>query len=69
VGSEAVVETGLDFAILGIGATGAIFENAKLQQLFPDNGNAAVAGTFLMAVNLVLSALVIVARKNVYGTR
>lgn len=67
--SQVAAETGLDLAILSIGATGAVFENARLIQMFKNDGNAMLAGIGVMALNLLFSAFVIVLRKRIYETK
>ena len=63
-GTELTVEAALDMCILSIGATAAIFENPRLQELF--NGSASeIIGT-LIALNFLLSAGVIALRRSIY---
>jgi disulfide bond formation protein DsbB len=58
-------------AILSIGATGAIFGDSHLVHLFvnSDADNSGVAGISLIAINLMLSALIIVCRQKIYAKK
>lgn len=55
-----LVETAQDLAILGLGATGAIFDNVKVEQAF--GANSALLAISVIAVNLIFSAIIVFMR-------
>jgi hypothetical protein len=59
-GWDVLVETAQDLAILSLGATGAIFDNARVEQAF--GPNSALLAISVIAVNLIFSALIVFAR-------
>jgi hypothetical protein len=63
---DIAVETALNFAILGIGATGAIFENDTINQVFKEH--SAVVGITVVGVNFLLASFVVLIRRFIFGT-
>jgi hypothetical protein len=61
---DIAVDTALDLAILGIGATGAIFENAALEQAFP--GHTVEVGIAVVAVDFLFTSLILLIRRYVF---
>jgi hypothetical protein len=61
---DIAIETALDLAILGIGATGAIFENQIIAKVFGEH--AAVVGISVVGINLFLAALIVLIRRFVF---
>jgi hypothetical protein len=59
-GWDVLVETALDLTILSLGATGAIFDNSKVSQVF--GPNAALVAILVIAVNLIFSSIIVMAR-------
>lgn len=59
---DLAIETGLDLAILSIGATGALFENPKLLAAFGDQN--VLVGIGVVAVNLVLSSFLVLLKRR-----
>jgi hypothetical protein len=59
-GWDVLVETALDLTILSLGATGAIFDNQRVEQAF--GPNSALVAIAMIAVNLVFSAVIVMAR-------
>jgi hypothetical protein len=59
-GWDVLVETALDLTILSLGATGAIFDNQRVEQAF--GSNSALVAIAMIAVNLVFSAIIVMAR-------
>jgi len=59
-GWDVLAETAQDLTILGLGATGAIFDNARVEQSF--GSNSAAVAIAIIAVNLIFSALIVLAR-------
>jgi len=60
IGWDVLVETAQDLAILSLGATGAIFDNSRVEQAF--GSNSALMAIGLVGVELVLSAIIVFAR-------
>jgi hypothetical protein len=60
VGWDVLVETAQDLAILSLGATGAIFDNSRVEQAF--GSNSALMAIGLVGVELILSAIIVFAR-------
>lgn len=60
VGWDILVETAQDLAILSLGATGAIFDNSKVESAF--GPNSALVAIGLVAIELILSAIIVFAR-------
>ena len=52
IGWDVLVETAQDLAILSLGATGAIFDNSRVEQAF--GSNSALMAIGLVGVELVL---------------
>jgi hypothetical protein len=61
---DIALETALDLAVLGIGATGSIFENETIAKAF--GGHAAVVGIAVIGVNFLLSSVIVLVRRFVY---
>jgi hypothetical protein len=61
---DIALETALDLAVLGIGATGSIFENETIAKAF--GGHAAVVGIAVIGVNFLLSSVIVLIRRFVY---
>ena len=59
-GWDVLVETALDLTILSLGATGAIFDNQRVEQAF--GSNSALVAISMIAVNLIISAVIVMAR-------
>ncbi|HEX4378455.1 MAG TPA: hypothetical protein VH022_00340 [Candidatus Acidoferrum sp.] len=59
-GWDVLVETALDLTILSLGATGAIFDNLRVEQAF--GSNSALVAIAMIAVNLIFSAIIVMAR-------
>jgi hypothetical protein len=62
-GWDVLAETAQDLAILSLGATGAIFDNAQVEGAF--GSNSALVAISVIAVNLVFSAMIVFARSRV----
>ena len=62
-GWDLLVETAQDLTILSLGATGAIFDNARVEQAF--GSNSALVAISVIAVNLVFSSVIVFARSLV----
>jgi len=62
-GWDLLGEAALDFAILGLGATGSVFDNPKMSQAFP-GANATLAAISVIAVNLVFAAVIVFIRAS-----
>jgi hypothetical protein len=62
-GWDVLAETALDLTILSLGAAGAVFDNPRVEQAFGSN-SAEVAIT-MIAVNLILSAIIVLVRARV----
>jgi len=58
-------ETALDFAVLGIGATGAIFENETITSAF--GHHSAVIGIAVIGGNFLLSSAIMFIRRYVFS--
>jgi hypothetical protein len=61
---DIALETALDLAVLGIGATGSIFENDAIARAF--GTHAAVVGIAVVGINFLLSSLIVLIRRFVY---
>ncbi len=59
-GWDVLVETAQDLTILSLGATGAIFDNARVEQAF--GSNSALVAIGVIAINLIFSAVIVFAR-------
>jgi hypothetical protein len=59
-GWDVLVETALDLSILSLGATGAIFDNQRVEQAF--GSNSALVAIAMIAVTLVFAAVIVMAR-------
>ena len=59
-GWDVLVETALDLTILSLGATGAIFDNQRVEQAF--GSNSALVAIAMIAVSLIFSAIIVMAR-------
>jgi|SRR5215469_3828488 len=59
-------ETALDFAVLGIGATGAIFENPTITKVYGEH--SAIVGIAVVGVNFFLTSLIVVIRRYIFHT-
>jgi hypothetical protein len=59
-GWDVLAETAQDLAILSLGATGAVFDNPRVEQAF--ESHAALVALGLMAANLIFSAIVVYMR-------
>jgi hypothetical protein len=59
-GWDVLVETALDLTILSLGATGAIFDNQRVEQAF--GSNSALVAISMIAVNLIISSVIVMAR-------
>src|SRR5580704_3007254 len=59
-GWENLLETALDLTILSLGATGAIFDNAKVAQTFGQN--SALLAVTVIAVDLIAGAILVLIR-------
>ena len=66
-GWDVFAETALDLTILSLGATGAVFDNPRVEQAFGTN-SAEVAMT-MIAIYLILSALIVLLRARVVRSR
>jgi len=53
-----------DFAILGIGATGAIFENEAISKVFKEH--SAVVGISVVGVNFLLTSFIVLIRRYIF---
>ena len=60
VGWDILVETAQDLAILSLGATGAIFDNSKVESAF--GPNSALVAIGLVAIELIFSSIIVFAR-------
>jgi hypothetical protein len=56
-GWDVLVEAAQDLAILSLGATGAVFDNARVEQAF--GANSALVAITLVAVELIFSAIIV----------
>lgn len=63
LGWDILVETAQDLAILSLGATGAIFDNARVEQAF--GSNSALLVISLIAIELIFSSIIVFARAKV----
>jgi hypothetical protein len=63
---DVAIETALDLAILGIGATAAIFENPILVQVFKEH--AAEVGIAIVAIDLLFAAFIVLIRRYIFPT-
>jgi hypothetical protein len=61
-GWDILVETAQDLAILSLGATGAIFDNAQVEHAF--GPNSALLAISVVAVDLIFSAIIVFARSR-----
>ena len=61
---DIALETALDLAVLGIGATGSIFENDTIAKAF--GIHAAVVGIAVVGINFLLSSVIVLIRRFVY---
>jgi hypothetical protein len=61
---DIALETALDFAVLGIGATGSIFENDMIGKAFGEH--AAVVGIAVVGVNFLLTSIIVLIRRYVF---
>jgi hypothetical protein len=61
---DIAVETALDLAILGIGATAAIFENPTIVAAFKEH--AAEVGIGVVAIDLLFSSLIVLIRRDIF---
>jgi hypothetical protein len=59
-GWDLLAEVALDFAILGLGATGAVFDNSKVGDYF--GVNAATLAISIVAVSLLLAVIIVAVR-------
>lgn len=65
---DIAIETALDLAILGIGATAAIFENQTIAKVFGEH--AAGVGIGVVGINFLFASLIVLIRRFVFtGTR
>jgi hypothetical protein len=62
---DIALETALDFAVLGIGATGAIFENETISKAFEQH--SAVVGIAVVGVNFLLTSFIVLIRRYIFG--
>jgi hypothetical protein len=62
-GWDVLVETAQDLTILSLGATGAIFDNARVEQAF--GSNSALVAISVIAVNLIFSSVIVFARSRI----
>jgi hypothetical protein len=60
---DIALETALDFAILGIGATGAIFENDTINKVFQEH--SAVVGISVVGINFLLASFIVLIRRYI----
>lgn len=60
------MDTALDLAILGIGATGAIFENATLTAVFKEH--TAGVGIGVVALDFLFTSLILLIRRYVFAS-
>ncbi len=61
---DIALETALDFAVLGIGATGAVFENETISQAFRQH--SAVVGIAVVGVDFLLTSGIVLIRRYVF---
>ena len=61
-GWESLNETAQDLTILSLGATGAIFDNLRVQEAF--GSNAALVAVAVIAINLILAATIVLIRSH-----
>lgn len=61
---DIAVETALDLAILGLGATGAIFENQTIVKAF--GGHSAEVGIGVIGINLLLASCIVLIRRYIF---
>jgi hypothetical protein len=57
---DVLAETALDFTILSLGATGAVFENPQVARAF--GTESAIVAATVIVVNLILFSLIVLAR-------
>jgi hypothetical protein len=60
------LETALDLAILGIGATGAIFENQQMSDVFKEH--SAIVGIAVVGINFLLTSFIILIKRYIFHT-
>lgn len=60
------LEAALTFSILGIGATGSIFENEMINKAF--QVHSAVVGIAVVGINFLLTSFIILIRRYVFDT-
>ncbi len=63
-GWDLLGEAALDFAILGLGATGSVFDNPRMEQAFP-GANATLAAISVIAANLLFAAIIVSIRASI----
>jgi hypothetical protein len=56
-GWDVFVETAQDLAILSLGATGAVFDNPRVEQAF--GPNSALVAITLVAIELIFSSIIV----------
>jgi hypothetical protein len=56
-GWDLLAEAALDLTILGLGATGAVFDNPRVEHAF--GSNAAEVAMAVIAIDLILSAIIV----------
>ncbi|HME35816.1 MAG TPA: hypothetical protein VKF84_11300 [Candidatus Sulfotelmatobacter sp.] len=61
---DVTFEMALDFAVLGIGATGAIFENDAINVAY--GAHSAVIGITVVGANFLLSSVIMFIRRYVF---
>jgi hypothetical protein len=66
-GWDVIAEAALDLTILSLGATGAVFDNPRVEQAF--GANSAEVAMAMIAANLILSAIIVFARARVARRR
>jgi hypothetical protein len=59
-GWETLLDASLDLTILSLGATGAIFDNAKVAQTF--GANSALVAVTVIAVDLIAASILVLIR-------
>jgi hypothetical protein len=61
---DIAIETALDFGILGIGATGAVFENEVITKAFSEH--SAVVGIAIVGIDFLLVSFIILIRRYIF---
>lgn len=62
---DIAIEAALDFAILGIGTTGAIFENPKIAAAFGEHSSGV--GIAVVGIDFLLTSLIVLIRRYVFA--